>query len=299
MRVAIIIQARMASTRLPGKVLLDLGGRSVLWRVIERAKAIPGAEVVVCAVPDGSTDDPVADEAERAGAVVTRGSETDVLDRYYRAALAVKADAVMRVTSDCPLIDPTVCGDLIRLWREAGADYGCINTPPSWPHGLECEVFSFAWLERAAREAVKPSDREHVSLFIRDHPDATKVNMPGPGPETVRHRWTLDHPDDLTFLRALWARLPEGPTGWSWRAPFAIVEADPALAAINAGHDRLEGLNKSLAEDASARVRHHVGKLRPSARPTAAGCWPGATAPTWRPTCTPTTGFRLTSTRVG
>jgi spore coat polysaccharide biosynthesis protein SpsF len=252
MRIAVIIQARMASTRLPGKVLMDLGGRTVLARVIERARAIPGADVVVCAVPEGAADDPVAAEAARAGAVVTRGSESDVLDRYWRAAQSIGADAVMRVTSDCPLIDPEICGQLIALWREASADYGSINTPPAWPHGLECEIFSFAWLERAAREAVKPSEREHVSPFIRNHPEARQVNLAGPGPQTVRHRWTLDHPDDLAFLRALWARLPPGPAGWSWRVPFAIVEADPALAAINAGHDRLEGLNKSLAQDLRA-----------------------------------------------
>ena len=252
MRVAIIIQARMASTRLPGKVLLDLGGRSVLWRVIERAKAIKRVAVVVCAVPDGAVNEPVADEALRAGAVVTRGSETDVLDRYYQAAIAVKADAVMRVTSDCPLIDPQICDDLIALWKTSGADYASINTPPTWPHGLECEIFSFDWLERSVHEAKKPSEREHVSLFIRDHPEVRKVNLSGPGPQTVCNRWTLDHPDDLTFLRALWARLPEGPAGWSWRVPLAIVEADPKLAAINAGHDRLEGLKKSLVEDARA-----------------------------------------------
>lgn len=250
MRIATIIQARLASTRLPGKVLMDLGGRTVLARVIERALAIPGCDAVACAVPEGAGDDPVAAEAARAGAAVARGSETDVLDRYWRAAQGLGADAVMRVTSDCPLIDPQVCGDLITLWREAGADYGSINSPPSWPHGLECEIFSFAWLDRAAREADRPSEREHVSPFIRNHPDIRQVNLPGPGPQTVRHRWTLDHADDLTFLRALWARLPEGPAGWSWRAPFAIVEADPALAAINAGHDRLEGLNRSLAQDA-------------------------------------------------
>ena len=252
MRVATIIQARMGSTRLPGKVLEDLGGRTVLWRVIERARTIPGCDVVVCAAPDSEDDDAVAMEALRAGAVVTRGSMGDVLDRYYRAAIAVEAEAVMRITSDCPLIDPAVCGQLIARWMESGAHYGSINMPPTWPHGLECEVFSYAWLERAARAAVKPSDREHVSPFIREHPDARRMNMPGPGPETVRHRWTLDHADDLTFLRAIWPRLPEGPAGWAWRIPFAIVEADPALEAINAGHDRLEGYNKSLAEDQRA-----------------------------------------------
>jgi spore coat polysaccharide biosynthesis protein SpsF (cytidylyltransferase family) len=249
MRIATIIQARMGSSRLPGKVLMDLGGRSVLSHVIERALAIQGCDVVVCAVPTGSQDDAVAKEAERCGAMVTRGSQDDVLDRYWRAALAVEATAVMRITSDCPLIDPQVCGDLIALWRASGADYGCINDPATWPHGLECEITGFAWLDRAAREAKKPSEREHVTPFIRTHPDARRVNLPGPGPKTTRHRWTLDHDDDLAFLRALWPRLPKGRAGWSWREVFAIVEADPALAAINAGHDRLEGLNKSLAQD--------------------------------------------------
>jgi spore coat polysaccharide biosynthesis protein SpsF (cytidylyltransferase family) len=252
MRVATIIQARYGSTRLPGKVLMDLGGATVLARVIERAKAIPGSDVVGVAVPTGAQDDPVAAEAERCGAVVTRGSQADVLDRYWRAAQALNADAVMRITSDCPLIDPEVCGDLIKLFKETGADYGSINMPPAWPHGLECEIFSYPWLDKAAKEAFKPSEREHVSPFIRNCKAAKKVNLAGPGPETVRHRWTLDHPDDLIFLRALWARLPEGREAWPWRVPFAIVEADPALAAINAGHDRLEGLNKSLVADAQA-----------------------------------------------
>ncbi len=252
MRVATIIQARYGSTRLPGKVLMDLGGATVLARVVERALAIPGSDAVGVAVPTGPQDDPVAAEAKRCGAVVTRGSQADVLDRYWRAAQALKADAVMRITSDCPLIDPAVCGDLIALFKDSGADYGSINMPPAWPHGLECEIFSFEWLDRAAKEAIKPSEREHVSPFIRGARSARKVNLPGPGPETVRHRWTLDHPDDLAFLRALWKRLPEGREAWSWSVPFAIVEADPALAAINADHDRLEGLNKSLVADAQA-----------------------------------------------
>ena len=252
MRVATIIQARYGSTRLPGKVLMDLGGQSVLARVIERALAIPGSDVVGVAVPTGPQDDPVAAEAKRRGAVVTRGSQADVLDRYWQAAQALKADAVMRITSDCPLIDPQVCGDLITLFKDSGADYGSINMPPTWPHGLECEIFSYDWLDKAAREAIKPSEREHVSPFIRNHRGVKKVNLDGPGPETVRHRWTLDHPDDLTFLRALWARLPDGRAAWPWQVPFAIVEADPALAAINAGHDRLEGLNRSLVADTQA-----------------------------------------------
>jgi spore coat polysaccharide biosynthesis protein SpsF (cytidylyltransferase family) len=231
---AVIVQARVSSTRLPGKVLKPLAGRTVLAHVLERCAAIGRADVVCCAVPEGAADEPVAAEAARAGAHVFRGSEADVLDRYYRAARELKADAVLRVTSDCPLVDPAVCDGVLALLAETGADFACNNEPPSWPHGLDCEAFPFAWLERAAREAADPYQREHVSPFIRRHPTARVVNHPAPRPGLAGHRWTLDTPADYRFLAALFERLPAGPAGWGWPAPLAVVEADPALAAINA-----------------------------------------------------------------
>ncbi len=253
MRVAAIIQARMGSTRLPGKILLPLAGRPVLSRVLERAVAIPRIDQVVCATPADPEDDAVADEAARAGVMVTRGSRDDVLDRYHAAAKAADADIILRITSDCPLIDPAICGEVVDLLQREGADFACMNAPVlTWPHGLECEAFSFAWLDRARREAFKPSEREHVSTYIRGHPETRLANLNGPGVETARHRWTLDHPEDLTYLRAIFERLPDGPAGWSWRVPFAIAEADPRLSAMNAGHDHLEGLRKSQAQDRAA-----------------------------------------------
>lgn len=248
---AVIVQARMGSTRLPGKVMLDLAGKTVLAHVLERCAAIPGADLVCCATVAGPDGDPVAAEAARYGAAVFRGSEDDVLDRYHRAAKEHHAEIVLRVTSDCPLIDPAVCGEVLALRAREDADYACNNMPPSWPHGLDCEAFSFAWLERAASEARKPSEREHVSPFIRNHPDTRKANLPGPGGASVQHRWTLDTPADLDFLRALFARLPAGRESWDYRVPLALVEQDPALAAINAGQDRDAGLKKSLAADAA------------------------------------------------
>ncbi len=206
--IAVIVQARMGSTRLPGKVMMDLAGRSVLARVLERCAAIPGIRALCCATVEGAAGDPVAAEAERCGAAVFRGSEQDVLDRYFQSARWLGAQTVMRVTSDCPLIDPAVCGEVLALLAREGADYACNNSPPSWPHGLDCEVFTFAWLERAAREAERPSEREHVSPFIRNHPEARKANLAGPGEHTAGHRWTLDTGADLRFLRALFARLP-------------------------------------------------------------------------------------------
>ena len=154
---AVIVQARMSSTRLPGKVMLELAGRSVLSHVLERCQAIPGTDVVCCATVTGRDGDPIAAEAESCGAAVFRGKEMDVLDRYYRAAQSLKASTILRVTSDCPVIDPQICGRVLDLLHREEADYACNNMPPSWPHGLDCEAFSFAWLERAAREAKRPS----------------------------------------------------------------------------------------------------------------------------------------------
>jgi spore coat polysaccharide biosynthesis protein SpsF len=245
-RTGVIVQARIGSTRLPGKVLMRLGAKTVLAHVIERCRANSGIDVVCCAVPDGPGDDRVAEEARRSGAEVFRGSETDVLDRYYRAAATFRLDVVLRVTADCPLLDPGVCDDVLSLRSAAGADYACNNLPPSWPHGLDCEAVTFAWLERAAHEASHAYEREHVTPFVRNHPAARRANLPMPGAGGAQHRWTLDNDRDMKFLRALVARMPAGHAAWSYVVPLAIVEADPSLPAINAGQDRWEGLKRSL-----------------------------------------------------
>lgn len=247
-RIGVIVQARRGSTRLPGKVLMPLGGRTVLAHVLERCAAI-AADVLCCAIPAGADDDPVAAAAERAGAVVFRGSEDDVLDRYCEAAAANRLDVVVRVTADCPLLDPAVCRQLLDLFLRAGADYGCNNQPPSWPHGLDCEVMTVAWLRRAGREAAAAWQREHVTPWIRAHPAARRVNLPMPAPSRAEQRWTLDHGRDYAFLRAIHERLPAGAAGWDHRSVLAIVDADPSLTAINAGYDRLEGLRRSQAAE--------------------------------------------------
>lgn len=224
----------MASTRLPGKVLLDLNGKTVLSHVLERCAAITEAQGVCCAIPDGADCDAIAIEAKRAGSFIFRGSETDVLDRYYRAARSLDAEVVLRVTSDCPLIDPNVCDEVLRLRASVSATFACNNQPPTWPHGLDCEAFPMAWLERAASEASSPFEREHVGPFMRNHPQAQLVNFAATKPGLTHLRWTLDTPDDLRFMRAVFARLPASRDAWDYRVPLAIVEADPALTALNA-----------------------------------------------------------------
>lgn len=212
----------------------DLNGRTVLRRVLERCAAIQGASYVCCAVPYGAADDVVAEEALRCGAHVTRGSETDVLKRYYEAARELQADFILRVTSDCPLLDPHLATQVLALVTEASAEYACNNLPRVWPHGLDCEAFRYDWLERADREAALPSEREHVSPFIRNHPNIKRLVLPGPPESLAHHRWTLDTEADLIFLRAVFERMPEGLETYCYRYPLSVVENEPELIALNA-----------------------------------------------------------------
>lgn len=228
----VVVQARLASTRLPGKVLRPLGSTTALGQVLRRCAAIPDIAAVCCAIPDTPGHEPLAAEARRHGATVHAGSEDDVLARYLGAARQESADVVLRVTSDCPLIDPQVCGGVLTLRASAAADYACNNTPPSWPHGLDCEAFTIDALERAAAAAVSGPQREHVTPWIRTAPGLTRVDLAGPGGALVGERWTLDYPEDLAFLQALFAVLPDEAAGW--RAVLAALDAHPRLRAINA-----------------------------------------------------------------
>jgi spore coat polysaccharide biosynthesis protein SpsF (cytidylyltransferase family) len=222
----------MASTRLPGKVLADLAGRPVLEHVLRRCLAIAGVDVVVCATVDEPASAPIAAVALDLGIEVFHGSEHDVLGRYAGAARAVGADVILRVTSDCPLIDPRVCADVIRLRAEARAQYAANNFSAGFPHGLDCEVFTRFALDAADRYASLPEEREHVGPWMRAHTKSAALD--GPGGEPASWRWTLDHPDDLDFLRALHRFLPSLPAIPAWTDVADAVRAHPDLVRINA-----------------------------------------------------------------
>jgi len=236
-----IVQARMRSSRLPGKVLMDLAGRSVLWHVLTRCAASDEVDLVCCATTGSEADEPVVDEAHAAGAVVFRGAEADVLDRYHQAALETGAEVVLRVTSDCPFIDPEVAAEVLRLRRAEGADLAVNNAPPSWPHGLDCEAMTAEALALAARHRDEvPGAREHVTIWLRRDPRIRKANLAGPGGALAEQRWTVDYPEDMAFLRAVTERLPAPPHVAGWREIAAVLEAHPALLDINRAR-RAEG----------------------------------------------------------
>ena len=162
-KTAIIAQARLESTRFPDKAMQKIRDKTVLAHVLKRCLAVKNADVVCCAIPDNAANDVVAKEAERVGTQVFRGAEEDVLDRYYQAARRLGVDVVMRVTSDCPLIDPDICAQVIDLRDRLGVDFATNNTPVAWPHGLDCEVFTFDLLEKTAAEDGRDWAREHVT----------------------------------------------------------------------------------------------------------------------------------------
>lgn len=234
---AVIIQARYRSTRLPGKVLMDLAGQTVLSHVLSRCLKISNADVVCCAIPDTKECDPIAEEAIGCGAVVFRGSETDVLSRYYQAARSLNADHVLRVTSDCPLIDPIVCEKVIDLLNKGNCDFATNNNPPSWPHGLDCEAFSAALLERANSEATDPYQREHVSPWMRDgNPNVRIKNFPSKDASLTKYRWTIDYQEDFNFLTTMFEHFTKNNELPSTQQVLDILKEYPEIISINEKH---------------------------------------------------------------
>jgi spore coat polysaccharide biosynthesis protein SpsF len=251
--IAAIIQARMGSTRLPAKMLSDLHGQSLFSRVVDRTRAIPGVDVVVLATTTEADDDVLVMEAERLGLAVFRGSTDDVLSRFAGAARMVNASIVVRITADDPFKDPHVCGLVLAefLRRRSGIDYVSNTLEPTWPEGLDVEVFSREALECADREALLPSEREHVTPYIYKHPDRFRHAQVKHGVDLSSHRWTLDYPEDLAFARAVYERL-DGKGIFGMDDVMALLDAEPGLMAINQGFLRNAGYLKSLEDEKHA-----------------------------------------------
>ncbi len=204
MKTIAIIQARMGSTRLPGKVLTQLGAYAVIEWVVRAARAIKGVDRVVIATSTAESDNPVADWCCNNEVPVYRGPEEDVLERFMVAIDAEHPDVVMRLTADCPFLDPDICAQVLALHHLSGAAYASNVDPASWPDGLDCEVMTASALRQAAAEARLPKDREHVTPYIRARKDLfPSANLPCGIPGLAAHRWTLDTPEDLRYLNAL------------------------------------------------------------------------------------------------
>jgi glutamate-1-semialdehyde aminotransferase/spore coat polysaccharide biosynthesis protein SpsF (cytidylyltransferase family) len=245
MKTVAIIQARMGSSRLPGKVLCKLAGEPVIAWVTRAAQTAPGIDEVWIATSRNGADDAVAGWACEHNVSVHRGSEHDVLDRFAGAAKASRADIVVRLTADCPFLDPQVVGQAVRLRAVTGAAYVSNIDPPTWPDGLDCEVLTVEALLVAAAEATRPSEREHVTPFVRNN----RMRFPAdsliaPLPGLAREHWTLDTPADFKFLSAIATRLPKDRPP-SYLDVLRVLDGESKLRAINSDARRNAGFAKS------------------------------------------------------
>lgn len=230
----------MGSTRLPGKILRALGHRTVLHRVVDRVQAARGIDLVVVATTTSSEDDLTVAEAEVCGAATFRGSEQDVLERYYLCAKQFDADVVIRITSDCPLFDPTVLTQMLVRFEElrvAGSpvDYMSSALVRTFPRGLDAEIFTFAALEQAYKSATKPYEREHVTPFLYQHPDLFKLQGFTNQADLSHHRWTLDTEEDLALITEIYRRLLiDDAEIFSTQAVLNLLAQHPELSELNA-----------------------------------------------------------------
>jgi len=252
--IAAIIQARMGSTRLPGKVLMDLSGKPVLWHVVDRVSQATLVDYVIVATTSGKEDDVIETFCRDNNITVFRGPSEDVLKRYADAAHMVNEKIydlkqIVRITSDCPLIDPDIIDEVIHQMNQGDYDYVSNTLEPTYPDGLDVEVCSLSALLDADLNARLPSEREHVTSYLKTTPGFRKCNV-------INHlnlssmRWTLDQQDDYKFINEVYKNLYNPNKSFKMNDILELLTRQPELLLFNNTIDRDEGYKKSLKEDA-------------------------------------------------
>lgn len=236
MKTVIIVQARMSSTRLPGKVLYEVLGKPLLEYQIERLCQVRLADELVIATTTNDTDQNIVELCERVGVAYYRGSEEDVLSRYYEAATQSGADVVVRVTSDCPLIDPGVMDEVIGLYinNRDKYDYVSNTLERTYPRGLDTEVFSMKALVKAHREAREQPEREHVTLFLYRRPEQFRLANSSSAVDYSQHRWTVDIPEDFELIKLILQELYPVNNRFTWLDVLNLLKENPEWVKINA-----------------------------------------------------------------
>jgi spore coat polysaccharide biosynthesis protein SpsF len=249
--IAALIQARMKSTRLPGKILADVGGRPMLARMFERVRMAKAVDQLMLVTSTDPSDDPVVEFCIRENVPCFRGSLEDVLDRYYQAALMIKPDTVVRLTGDCPLIDPLIIDSMIAVYKQGHYDYVANSAPPpgTFPDGMDVEVLSFPALERAWIETDKPSHREHVTFYFWQNPDKFRTLRYDGTQDLSSVRLTVDHPQDLEVVREIYARLYAANPFFSMADILALLQQDPGIMDRNKAIRRNEGWASAFEKD--------------------------------------------------
>ncbi len=249
----IIIQARMGSGRLPGKIAKEILGKPMLEYVIERALRADAIRCVVVATSTAAEDNITADVSKKSGAIVYRGSLDDVLKRFYKAAVDNGSEHIVRIAGDCPLIDPAIIDKVVGEYFNRSADY-CSNTlKRSFPDGQDVEVFNFDCLSKAREEALLASEREHVTPYITKNPNLFRLESVENEHDLGSKKWSVDELEDFEFVKAVIEVLyPEKPD-FSMEDVLELLRRSPEIERINAGARVNEGYAKSLREDIGVR----------------------------------------------
>ncbi|HIJ80618.1 MAG TPA: glycosyltransferase family protein [Desulfuromonadales bacterium] len=245
-----ILQARVSSSRLPEKVIRPLLGKPMILRQIERLKRIRQLDRLILATSSDASDDRLAEVCAQEGIECFRGNLNDVLDRFYQAALPYRPDYVVRLTGDCPLADPDLIDAVITYFLAGSYDYGCNCLEPSYPDGLDVEIFRFSCLEEAWREATLPSQREHVTPFIHRQPERFRIGCMKSAVDLSGLRWTVDEPADFDLVTRIYETLyPRNPK-FVTSDILELLEKRPDLRTLNSTIKRNEGYASSLLNDA-------------------------------------------------
>lgn len=244
-----ILQARVSSSRLPGKVLKPLLGEPMLARQIERLQRSTRLDQLVVATSDQHEDDAIATLCAKLDVPCFRGPLDDVLLRFHLAAQPFNPSQIVRLTGDCPLADPALIDELIALHLAGGYDYSSNCWDPSYPDGLDAEILNAATLEQLVERAHTPTQREHVTYYIRQHEAQFKIGKLARQPSLAHLRWTVDEPADFALIEQIYQRLyPSNPT-FAADDILALLAREPQLATLNTQHQRNEGLANSLAKE--------------------------------------------------
>lgn len=245
-----ILQARASSSRLPGKVLAPILGQPMLMRQIERLRRAQTIDRLVVATSDEASDDVLAQLCDELGVGCYRGSLNDVLARFHGAYEAFgPAQYIVRLTGDCPLIDPAIVDLVIRHHLESGADYTTNAVQPTWPDGQDVEVMRAEVLQRAFIEGLLVSEREHVTPYIHKHPELFRIEHVKGERDLSALRWTVDEVADLAMVREVYATLYPANPNFGFDDVMALLERRPQIADINANLRRNEGYALSIARD--------------------------------------------------
>ncbi len=249
MGVTAIIQARMTSSRLPGKIVLKVLGKPLISHMVDRVKEAECVDKVVIATTINEEDDIVVRLASKLNINVYRGSERNVLERFYGAAERFGGNTLIRLTGDNPLIDPDLLGALVRLYQQGDYDYVSNCLEPTFPDGLDAEVFTMSALKTAYENAELPSELEHVTRYIYQRPTQFKLGCLKFEEDLSNMRWTVDEPEDFEFVKQVIERLYPENRSFRIRDVLNLLKQHPELSKINQRYQRNEGLLKSLQED--------------------------------------------------